>query len=103
MAREQNYRAFWKNLETAPAKGYSAVNRGYFIGNKLHVIFFYIGLVQQSAVTKGNVHDINYLKSVNHLLGGKMLLGDRAYRSNPLQMDLFEKFDIKLKVPFRSN
>ena len=66
MARERSYRAFRKNFETAPAKGYSAVNRGWFIGYKLHVVIFDNGVVQQSAVTKGNVHDINYLKSVNH-------------------------------------
>jgi hypothetical protein len=103
MARERNHRAFRKNFETAPAKGCSAVNRGYFIGYKLHVVIFDNGVVQQSAVTKENVHDINYLKYVNHLPSGKLLLGYRAYRSNLLQMDLFEKFDIKLKVPFRIN
>jgi hypothetical protein len=103
MARERSYRAFRKNFETAPAKGYSAVNRGWFIGYKLHVVIFDNGVVQQSAVTKGNVDDINYLKSVNHLPSGKQLLGDRAYRSNPLRMDLFEKFDVKLKEPFRIN
>jgi hypothetical protein len=103
MARERSYRAFRKNFETAPAKGYSAVNRGWFIGYKLHVVIFDNGVLQQSAVTKGNVHDINYLKSVNHLPSGKQLLGDRAYRSNPLHMDLFGKFNVKLKVPFRIN
>jgi hypothetical protein len=103
MARERSYRAFRKNFETAPAKGYSAVNRGWFIGYKLHVVIFDNGVVQQSAVTKGNVHIMNYLKSVNHLPSGKQLLGDRAYRSNPLQMDLFKKFDVKHKLHFRIN
>jgi hypothetical protein len=37
MARERSYRASRKNFETAPTKGYSAVNRGYFIGYKLHL------------------------------------------------------------------
>ena len=32
-----------------------------------------------------------------------MLLGDRAYRSNPLQTELFNDFKVKLKVPFRMN
>ncbi len=103
MARERRYKAFRKSFETAPEKGYSAVNRGWFIGYKLHVVIFDNGVIQQSAITKGNVHDINYLKSIDHLPSGKHLLGDRAYRSNPLQMDLFEKFDVKLKVPFRIN
>ncbi len=53
MARERSYRAFRNNFETAPAKGYSAVNRGYFIGYILHVVIFDNGVVKQSAVTKG--------------------------------------------------
>ncbi len=65
------------------------------------MVIFFNGVVQQSVVTMGNVHDINYLKSVNHLPSWKLLLGDRAYRSIPLQIDLFEKFEVKLKVPFR--
>lgn len=103
LARERTYRAFRKSFETAPAKGYSAVNRGWFIGYKLHVVIFDNGVVQQSGLTKANVHDINYLKGLNKLPVKKQLLGDRAYRSNPLQMDLFDKFKIKLRVPFRVN
>jgi hypothetical protein len=32
MARERRYKAFLKSFETAPEKGDSAVNRGWFIG-----------------------------------------------------------------------
>lgn len=103
MARERTHRAFKQSFETAPAKGYSAVNRGWFIGYKLHVIIFDNGVVQQSTLTKGNVHDIHFLKAVQHLPSGKFLLGDRAYRSSPLQMELFEQFKVKLQVPFRIN
>lgn len=103
MARERTYKVFRKDFETAPSKGYSAVNKGWFIGYKLHVVIYDNGVIQQSGITKGNVHDINYLKSVTKLPPGKQLLGDRAYRSNPLQMDLFEKHKVKLRVPFRSN
>ncbi|MFM1961361.1 MAG: hypothetical protein RLZZ172_206 [Bacteroidota bacterium] len=103
MARERNFKAFRKDFETAPTKGYSAVNRGWFIGYKLHVVIFDKGVIQQSSISKGNVHDINYLKSLDSLPNGKQLLGDHTYRSNPLQMDLFEKFNLKLKVPFRIN
>ena len=95
LAREKTYRSFRKDFETAPAKGYSAINKGWFVGFKLHVVIYDNGVIQQSALTKGNVHDINFLKSVEHLPGGKQLLGDRAYRSNPVQIDLFEKFDVK--------
>jgi hypothetical protein len=103
LAREKTYRAFKQSFDTAPAKGYSAVSRSWFIGYKLHVIIYDNGVVQQSGLTKGNVHDINFLKEIETLPEGKVLLGDKAYRSQPLQMDLFEKFDVKLKVPFRSN
>jgi IS5 family transposase len=67
------------------------------------VIIYDNGVVQQSGITKGNVHDINFLKQLRHLPKGKFLLGDRAYRSSPLQMELFDQFKVKLKVPFKIN
>ncbi len=102
MGKELRYKSSRKSFETAQEKEYSVVNRGWFIGYKLHVVIFDNGMIQLSAITKGNVHDINYLKSIVHLPSGKHLLGDRAYRSNPLQIHLFEKFDVKLKVPSAS-
>lgn len=63
-----------------------------------------IGLcIQQSGINKGNVRDINYLKALNKIPEGKQLLGDRAYRSKLLQMDLFDKVSVKLRVLFRMN
>lgn len=103
MAREKSYKAFRKSFDTAPAKGWSAVNKNWFIGYKLHVVIFDNGVVQQSGITKGNVHDINFLKQVDHLPAEKTILGDRAYISKPLQMDLFEQYKVTLKVPFRNN
>jgi hypothetical protein len=103
MAREKSFKAFKKDFETAPAKGYSAVNKGWFIGYKLHVVIFDNGVVQQSGITKGNVHDINFLKQIEGLPVHKQMIGDRAYISKTLQMDLFEKYEVKLKVPFRNN
>lgn len=103
MAREKTYKAFRKTFDTAPAKGFSAVNKSWFIGYKLHVVIFDNGVVQQSGVTKGNIHDINYLKNLKKLPKGKLLLGDKAYQSKPLQMDLFDRYEVKLRVPFRFN
>lgn len=103
LAREKTFRAFKKSFETAPAKGYSAVNKGWFIGYKLHVIIYDNGVVQQSAITKGNVHDINFVKQLAGLPKDKELLGDRAYISKTVQLDLFEKYSVNLKVPFRYN
>ena len=103
MVREKSFKAFRKSFETAPAKGWSAVNKNWFIGYKLHVVIFDNGVVQQSGITKGNVHDINFLKQVKDLPAKKDILGDRAYISKTLQMDLFEQYKVTLKVPFRNN
>jgi len=101
MAREKTYKAFRKSFDTAPAKGFSSVNKGWFIGYKLHVVIFDNGVVQQSGVTKGNIHDINYLKGLQKMPAGKLLLGDRAYLSKPLQMDLFDRYQVKLRGAFQ--
>ena len=103
LAREKSYKSFRKDYETSPAKGFSAVNKSWFIGYKLHVIIYDNGVVQQSGITKGNVHDINFLKNVESLPNKKTLLGDRAYISNPLQYSLFQDYTVSLKVPFRYN
>jgi len=53
LARDSSYKICKDNFQTAPAKGYSSVNKGWFIGYKLHVIIFGNGVVQQSGNTKG--------------------------------------------------
>ena len=103
MARERTFKAFKRSFETAPAKGYSAVNKSWFIGYKLHVVIYDNGVVQQSGITKGNVHDINFIKQLEDLPHGKDLLGDRAYISKKVQADLFDNYEVKLKVPSRHN
>lgn len=103
MAREKSFRSFKRTFETSPAKGWSSVNRNWFIGYKLHVVIFDNGVVQQSSITKGNVHDINFLKQIESLPVQKEIIGDRAYISKTVQMDLFEQYKVRLKVPFRNN
>jgi len=71
LARERMYGSFRKDFDTAPAKGVQCSNKGWFIGHKLHVIIFDNGVVQQSGITKGNVHDINYLETISKLPSGK--------------------------------
>ena len=61
------------------------------------------GVVQQSGITTGSIHDINFLKSIDHLPVRKEINGDRAYISKTLQMDLFDHYQVRLKVPFRNN
>ncbi|GAA4316658.1 IS982 family transposase [Compostibacter hankyongensis] len=103
LAREKSFKSFKSDFETAPAKGYSAVNKSWYIGYKLHVIIYDNGVIQQADITKANVHDINFLKEINHLPEQKFLLGDRAYISQAVQINLFDHYEVKLKVPFRHN
>lgn len=98
LASEKTYRAFKQNYEAKPSKGYRAVNKCWFIDYKRHVIIYDNRVVQTSDVTKANVHEINFLKELENNLSNKPQLGDMVYRSNPLQLELFEKFNIKMKV-----
>ena len=86
------------------AKGWSPTDRQYFIGFKLHLITCDSGVFQECALMPANVHDITFLKSLNQThLNNCVLIGDRAYRSDPLQLSLFRHFDIELDVPYRRN
>ncbi|GAA0565846.1 IS982 family transposase [Chitinophaga japonensis] len=103
MVREKSFRSFKQDFETAPAKAYSAINRSWYIGYKLHLIIYDNGVIQQAGITKANIHDINFLKDLDALPEQKVMLGDRAYISKTVQMDLFDHYQVKLNVPFRVN
>lgn len=86
------------------AKGYSSTDSQYFIGFKLHLITCTKGVFQECAILPANVHDIQFLKELQQThLQHCILIGDRAYRSSPLQLSLFEQFEINLDVPYRKN
>jgi hypothetical protein len=74
----------------------STVNKSWFIGYKLHGVIFDNGVVQQSGITKRNVHGINFLKQVKNLPENRKILGDIAYISKTLQMDLFKQYKVKM-------
>ena len=54
-------------------------------------------------LTKASVHDIHYLKDVKCNFQNCTIIGDRGYIGAAIQLDLFEKANIKLEVPYRSN
>lgn len=90
--------------ELKASKGFSATEKQYYIGYKMHLITSSSGVFQQAQILPAHVHDITFLKNLahTHLIDCK-LIGDRAYRSDPLQLTLFEDFEIKLQVPYRRN
>jgi len=66
-------------------------------------MIFEKGVIQQGAITKANVHDINFLKQIDNLPVKMEILGDRAYISKTVQVDLFYNHEVKLTVLFRQN
>lgn len=103
-ARESRLRICKEHFETSPDKGYSAVNKSYFIGYKLHLLTTYTGIYFCMDLSKASVHDLHYLKDVKHSnLNNCTLLGDAGYISSEQKTDLFSSSNVKLEVPCRSN
>lgn len=93
-----------KNAATAPSKGYSASVKLYYMGYKLNITISAKGVVHSIQITKGSVHDVNYLsKSENIGLKNCTLIGDKGYISATIQADLFNNYRIELRTPFRKN
>ena len=90
--------------ELKASKAYSSTDKQYYIGYKLHLIVSSTGVFQECALWPANIHDINFIKDLGqtHLEKCK-LIGDRAYRSEPLQLRLFQENEIDLEVPYRKN
>lgn len=104
-SRERTFKICKENPEFAPRKGYSAVDKRYYIGYKLHLLTNENGVFQDMQITPANVHDINFLKDLEpeYYTFGKTIIGDRGYISSRVQVDLFQQYEINLEVPYRRN
>ena len=104
-SRERNFKICKEDPINAPRKGFSAVDKRYYIGYKLHLLTNEHGVFQDMQITPANVHDINFLKDLapEEYCRDKIILGDRGYISKQVQTDLFTQYEIKLEVPYRSN
>ncbi|WP_419803475.1 IS982 family transposase [Mucilaginibacter sp.] len=104
IAREKSSKICRGDFETAPDKGYSAVNKAYYYGYKLHMITSVNGVFHAMDLSKASVHDSCYLNDVKHSgLNNCILVGDKGYLSKTHQIDLFSLAKIELKTPLRSN
>jgi len=92
------------DYESAPDRGYSAVNKAYFYGFKLHLATSVRGVYSSMELTKASIHDIHFLNEVKHSgIEDCALIGDKGYVSEPIQQDLFTTRQIKLLTPVKSN
>lgn len=78
-ARENRAKVCKEVFETAPDKGFSAVNQQYFLGYKLHAVISLKGVCYSMDLSKASVHDLRYLSDVKASgLNNCTLMGDRA-------------------------
>lgn len=104
IAREKSSRVCRENFETAPDKGYSAVNKAWYFGYKLHLVTSVKGVFHAMDLSKASIHEIHYLNEVKYSrLNNCTLIGDKGYLSKTQQLDLFNTVRIELKTPMRNN
>jgi hypothetical protein len=104
LAREKRSKICKSNFETSPDKGYSAVNKAYFYGYKLHLSTTLNGVFMSMDISKASTHDIHFLETIKHSgMTNSLLLGDKGYLSAKYQLDLFTSCNIELQTPLRNN
>lgn len=102
-SRHRRIKICKNDFETAPSKGFCASQNNWFYGYKLHGVCSVNGVFHSLDITKAEVHDIHFLKTVKNQLSDCVLLGDRGYLSQNVQLDLFQTANIKLETPKRIN
>lgn len=104
LAREKQCKICKEDFLTAPDKGFSAVNKSYYYGYKLHVVTSMRGVFHSMDLTKASVHDIHYLSDIKQSgLSNCTLLADKGYLSSTHQLDLFNSCNVELQTPKRAN
>ena len=86
-----------------PNKGFCASQNLHFYGYKLHAICTINGVFQSFDLSPASVHDIHYLQDIKTQLSDCVILGDKGYLSQTIQLDLFNEVNIELETPKRKN
>ena len=82
-----------------PNKGYCASQNFHFYGYKLHAVCSIEGVFQSFDLSPASVHDIHYLKDIKAQMADCVILADKGYLSEKVQIDLFNRVNIKLETP----
>jgi len=86
-----------------PNKGFCASQNLHFYGYKLHAVCSISGVFQSFDISPASVHDIHYLQDIKFQISDCVLLGDKGYLSQTIQLDLFNEVNIELETPKRKN
>lgn len=92
-----------EEFESAPSKGFCASQNNWYFGYKLHGVCSVSGIFHSLDITKAEVHDVHFLKNIEQQMSDCVLLGDRGYLSESIQLDLFQTVKVRLETPKRSN
>ena len=103
LARSSRSRICKEEDYALPNKGFCASQNLHYYGYKLHAVCSIEGVFQSFDLTPASVHDIHYLKDIKSHLSDCVLLGDKGYLSQTIQLDLFNDVNIKLETPKRIN
>jgi hypothetical protein len=63
-------------------------------GYKLYGVCSVTGVFHSLDITKAEVHDVHFLKNIKQQMSDCVLLGDRGYLSESIQLDLFQSVNI---------
>jgi len=91
------------DFETAPSKEFCASQNSWFFGYKLHGVYSITGVFHSLDIIKAEVHDIHFLKNIKQQMSDCVLIGDRGYLSDSIQLYLLLSANITLETPKRMN
>ena len=87
-----------------PELGYSAIDRQYYFGFKLHFLINENGVIISYFITPSNVHDVKMLPDLTKgFINNCTLIGDKGYLIRQGQLKLFENEGINVVTPKRKN
>ena len=91
------------DFETAPSKGFCTSQNSWFFGYKLHGVCSIYGVFHSLDITKAEVYDIHFLKNIKKQMSDCVLIGDRGYLFDSIQLYLLLSANIRLETPKRMN
>ncbi len=102
-ARAKRVRVCKENFDTAPDYGYCAAQKNTYFGYKLHGLCGVSGVFKKIDLSKASIADIHYLQDIKEDISQCILIGDKAYLSSEIQLDLFQTQGVRLLTPKRVN
>jgi hypothetical protein len=102
-ARAKRVRICKEDFDTAPDFGYCAAQKNTFFGYKLHGLCGVSGVFKKVDLSRASIADIHYLQDVRNNISHCIILGDKAYLSSEIQLDLFQTQGVRLVTPKRMN